>query len=207
MAGERRILYRVLTGPEGDTLLRLARADSVLDRTGKVTQWMLQVGHQHNSQRLPQATAAGRRPPTDGSEGGQPVPDRRGRRLGQAWLQYANLSSANLKRAFLRGAQIQHAWLVDAQLEDADLIDAQLEEANLGRAQLRKADLRMAQLRGAHLRNEDLTSASLAAAALFTVAMAPARAMYLIAEGSRSGFRRPSVAGVTEPSTACTRAW
>lgn len=37
---KRRILYRVLTGPEGDTLLRLARADSVLDRTGKVTQWM-----------------------------------------------------------------------------------------------------------------------------------------------------------------------
>ncbi|WP_250007176.1 AraC family transcriptional regulator [Actinoplanes sp. M2I2] len=37
---KREILYRVLTAPEGDILLDLVRADSVLARIGEVTAWM-----------------------------------------------------------------------------------------------------------------------------------------------------------------------
>jgi len=78
-----------------------------------------------------------------------------------AYLQDANLQSANLQSANLRGAYLQDANLRGANLWGANLRGAYLRDANLWGAYLQSADLQDANLRGANLQDAYLRGANL----------------------------------------------
>ena len=84
----------------------------------------------------------------------------------RAYLQGANLRSANLQDANLRSANLQGAYLQGANLRDANLQGAYLQGANLQYANLQGAYLQGAYLRGAYLRGAKLQDANLRSANL-----------------------------------------
>ena len=75
---------------------------------------------------------------------------------GEAGVQRANLSRANLRGADLRGANLSRANLIGANLSGANLSEADLRSADLSGANLSEADLRGADLRGANLSRANL---------------------------------------------------
>ena len=94
-----------------------------------------------------------------------------GANLGNANLERADLSDANLKGARLFGANLKTACLIKANLSDADLRGAimkhaELIEADLQSAKLQAAEMQRTNLLRAHLRNANMTEANLAHAQL-----------------------------------------
>ena len=81
--------------------------------------------------------------------------------LAHAKLQDANLLAANLKGALLRGADLQRAILQGADLQDAHLQGANLQAANLQAANLQRANLQRADLEGANLEGANMEGANL----------------------------------------------
>jgi uncharacterized protein YjbI with pentapeptide repeats len=76
-----------------------------------------------------------------------------------AWLNGANLMSAQLSGADLRATDLGEAILFRADLTGADLFFAILDNAELTEANLERANLSEASVAGAHLAHADLTGA------------------------------------------------
>jgi len=114
----------------------------------------------------------------------------RGRRLGFAVLDRADLRKADLSGAFLgnallRGAQLDGALLDGAHLQSAALVDAQLQGASLINARLEGAVLEHAELQGATLNGAQLQGASLGSAALHGAVLDNANLQFAYLDGAQ----------------------
>jgi pentapeptide repeat protein len=86
--------------------------------------------------------------------------------VSDAFLQYIDLSGANLLRATFRGADVRGGKFIKSQLEFADLVSANFRNAHFQEADLHSASLQDADLNGADLRDSDLEGVDLAKADL-----------------------------------------